>query len=162
MTQLPSKVPEKEIPWKRGCLQHWPITTAINNLTDQSEFKVNTRFGWARKVIKAGEGFAALRARLCGFATPQCVRQNRHATQATIRVAGVSSAGKRIKKVTEFRLCSWLVEKTSSTLLARGKWTPPRRHDARSEGQHFFARGDFLRPRVYSLPEINSRNYAFL
>ena len=54
MTQLPSKGPEKEIPWKRGCLQHWPITTAINNLTGQSEFKVNTRSLGSTAVFRLG------------------------------------------------------------------------------------------------------------
>ena len=54
MTQLRSKGPEEEIPWKRGCLQHWPITKAINNLTDQSEFTVNTRSLRSTAVFRLG------------------------------------------------------------------------------------------------------------
>ena len=54
MTQLRSKGPEEEIPWKRGCLQHWPITKAINNLTDQSEFIVNTRSLRSTAVFRLG------------------------------------------------------------------------------------------------------------
>ena len=65
MTQLRSKEQEEEIPWKRGCLRHWLITAAINNLTNQSEFEVNTRSLCSMAVSrfgaqsnKAGEGFA--------------------------------------------------------------------------------------------------------